>query len=389
MFIVQPFAKQTSIRSILGFMSLATRWGDHLFPGITVLTRDLHDVKAMHEVAASMQVIKSPVQRAQFQRPETDVKIARRLTKLLQGERISVPPGELIQRMSYWQRYGSLIEHFGLLDTVHPKSVQGYRNMIFGDGFGTGKDEPEIRKRRIRHFNWYRKNRPKVTAEATEVHSLFRGPQGAWRRWWLTGLNPPNEVPTCVGLVRGVEFFFIIWQTLFEAATLLLRQSGKVSLRAVHTSKPLEKFLELFLNLKVAFSTEVCSRLLSVGLRLHEHAIAPRLKRWEKEVYELMGVESNPERFTKLHNGESVVKFGALDSAALLEALAELHVRYCELQNKNHAICVHSFKDRSLGNTLPSLSAEFKPHHWGLFSYRFQASLTLWESRKYQDWHGT
>lgn len=118
MFIVQPFQRQASIRSILGFMSLATRWGDYLFPGITVLTRDLHDVKAIHETAIKMGVGDSPRKRYEFQRPATDHKIAYTLSKLLSRENMRFSPNQLTQRMTYWQRYGSLINHFGLLEFV-------------------------------------------------------------------------------------------------------------------------------------------------------------------------------------------------------------------------------------------------------------------------------
>lgn len=108
----------------------------------------------------------------------------------------------------------------------------------------------------------------------------------------------------------------------------------------------------------------------------------------EKKVYRLTGVENHAE-FVTLHNRESLAKFGERSSLEFLEALAELHVRYCELQNKNHAICVHSFKHRTLGLKFPLLSAEFTANRWGLFGYRFGASVTLWNSTKYVErWQG-
>jgi hypothetical protein len=67
LFIVQPFQKDSDIRSALGFMSLASRWGDHLFPGITVLTRDLYAVQAMHQIATEMRAWE-PDHRAAFRR---------------------------------------------------------------------------------------------------------------------------------------------------------------------------------------------------------------------------------------------------------------------------------------------------------------------------------
>jgi hypothetical protein len=71
-------------------MSLATRWGDHLFPGITVLMRDLHDVKAIHETAIRMGVANSPRKLFEFQRPASDPIVARELSKILARENIQL-----------------------------------------------------------------------------------------------------------------------------------------------------------------------------------------------------------------------------------------------------------------------------------------------------------
>jgi hypothetical protein len=159
---VRSFKSEGSIRSVLGFMSLATRWGDHLFPGITVLTRDLHDVKAIHATAIRMGVADSPRKRYDFQRPATDPQIASDLSKILSRENIRRSSKDLTQQMTYWQRYGSLVDHFGLLDQERPRSIEGYRKMIFRDRLGPAKDEPKVRKRRIRHFKWYRQNQKNI-----------------------------------------------------------------------------------------------------------------------------------------------------------------------------------------------------------------------------------
>jgi hypothetical protein len=89
--------------------------------------------------------------------------------------------------------------------------------------------------------------------------------------------------------------------------------------------------------------------------------------------------------FIKLHNNEDIKTFGARKPSELQEALAELHVAYCELQNKRHAVCALSFKHRRRGPSYPALSAVFNGSRWGLFGYRFQASQTLWASQKYLD----
>jgi hypothetical protein len=382
---VRSFKSEGSIRSVLGFMSLATRWGDHLFPGITVLTRDLHDVKAIHETAIRMGVADSPRKRHEFQRPVTDPKIARDLSKILSCENIRLSSKELTQQMTYWQRYGSLVDHFGLLDQKRTKSVEGYRGMIFRNRQGPAKDEPKVRKRRIRHFNWYRQNRKNVfSIQLPDIRKLFKGETGAWRRWWLTGLTPPAKAPDSICLVRELEFFFTVWQTLFEASAFLLHETGRADAPRSRSSRPLEDFLRLVLGPPISTQAN-WRKLVSVCLQLHEHFVSPRLPKWQKKAINLIGPDQNVDGFIKLHNNEDIKTFGARKSSELQEALADLHVVYCELQNKRHAVCAWSFKHRKRGPSYPALSAVFNGSRWGLFGYRFQASQTLWESQKYWD----
>lgn len=366
-------------------MSLATRWGDHLFPGITVLTRDLHDVKAIHETAVRMGVADSPRRRYAFQRPATDPKIARDLSKILSRESIRRSSKDLTQQMTYWQRYGSLVDHFGLLDQKRPKSVEGYRKMIFLDRLGGSKDEPQIRRRRIRHFNWYRQNRKNVSSiQPADIRKLFRGETGAWKRWWLTGLKPPAKVPDSICLVRELEFFFTVWQTLFEASAFLLHETGRADAPRGRSPRPLEDFLKLVLGPPISAQAD-WRKLVSVCLQLHEQFVSPRLSKWQKKAINLIGLDKNMNGFIKLHNNEDIKTFGTRKSSEMQEALAELHVVYCDLQNKRHAVCAWSFKHRKRGPSYPALSAVFNSSRWGLFGYRFQASQTLWESHKYWD----
>jgi hypothetical protein len=383
MFIVQPFQRQTSIRSILGFMSLATRWGDYLFPGITVLTRDLHDVKAIHETAIAMRVGESPRKRHEFQRPETDRKIAYTLSKLLSRENMRFSPNQLTQRMTYWQRYGSLISHFGLLDEKRTKSVDGYREMIFSDRCGPANEEPAIRRRRITHFKWYRHNRHNIpTVAGDDVHRLFVGQTGSWRHWWLTGLRPPADAPIGVRLVRELEFFFVVWQTLFEASALLLRETGRADVPKGRRSDPSELLVAELVDSRTNGPLK-WQKLMSLCLQIHDRVISPRVTTWQEKAIELIGIEKNADRFVKLHNGKDIESLGKTHSTELPEALAELHVTYCELQGKRHAVCAFSFKHRKRGPNYPMLSADFTSSRWGLFSYRFQSSQTLFESLRY------
>ncbi len=383
MFFIQPFQRQTSIRSILGFMSLATRWGDYLFPGITVLTRDLHDVKAIHETAIEMGVRESPRKRHEFQRPATDRRIACTLSKLLSRENMRFSPNQLTQRMTYWQRYGSLINHFNLLDEHRTKSVSGYRDLLFGGRLISANEEPATRRRRITHFNWYRRNRHNIhTVVVNDAHRSFAGKRGSWRRWWLTGLRPPPDTPIAVCLVRELEFFFVVWQTLFEASALLLRETGSADVPKRVKSAPFELLIAELIDSRTDGPAK-WRKLVSVCLQLHDRVISPRVTKWQRKAINLIGTEKNPDRFVKLHNGKDIDTFGKIHSSKLPEALAELHVAYCELQGKRHAVCAFSFRQRKRGPNYPTLSAAFNNSRWGLFSYRFQSSQTLYESLRY------
>src|SRR5205823_2451523 len=116
---VKPFRKDPDIRSVLGFMSLASRWGNYLLPGVTVLTRDLYAVQAMHQIAIQMKAW-DRARRPVFQRKSTDFRIARRLKHNLHG-RVDRDKS-FLQVMSYWQRYGSLFQHFDLIQQRRARS---------------------------------------------------------------------------------------------------------------------------------------------------------------------------------------------------------------------------------------------------------------------------
>lgn len=382
MFVVQPFRKEPTIRSVLGFMSIATRWGDYLFPGITVLTRNLYAVQAMHEIAIEMDAWK-PHRRHEFQRRKTDFKIAHRLARILAKKGIKKDPETLIQKMSYWQRYGSLFEYFDLLSQNHTWSAKTYQRLIFDPTHRLfGQDHSAFRNRRVRHFAWYDQHRDRAlsTIEHNKVSGVFRGKWGNWKRWWLTGANGPHGVPKAICLVRELEFFFTIWQTLFESAGLLAHERQTFRCRPAHTAHAIRDFLTLVLRLRqLGHRSNDCRQLIATCFSLHNQMIEPRLTRWEREVKDLMR-DQPVDGFIKLHNGESIAEFGQRDGMDLLEALACLHQTYCELQSKPYAVCISSFKNLSLGFKQPRLSAEFTPIRWGLFGYRLEAALTLYDS---------
>jgi hypothetical protein len=365
-------------------MSIATRWGEHLFPGITVLTRDLHIIQAMHQVAIEMSAWE-PARFAQFQSSATDVPISRRLSDILQPKRGYIHPHNLRQKMSYWQRYGSLFQHFALLSKRRALSTRGYRDLIFDPYYGpVGTDSLDLRRKRVRHFRWYDEHRDRFleNVDQQNVSAIFKGNGGAWRRWWLTGIDPPSDIPAPIRLVRELEFFFTVWQSLFEAAAALLHRRVRLPIRFSRNDSRIAGFVEAVLRVRAnAYAADDCSRLMRICLSMHSSYIKPRLIRWKREVNALIKGHSL-DRFVGLHNGQSIPEFGQQEGIELLEALAELHVTYCQLQNKSYAISVHSFKRGQRGSKIPKLSAEFTAGHWGLFAYRFEAACTLHHSEK-------
>jgi hypothetical protein len=95
-----------------------------------------------------------------------------------------------------------------------------------------------------------------------------------------------------------------------------------------------------------------------------------------------------PYRYTNLHKRDRAIaadipSVAALSSTRLLDALSDIHVDYCNIQRKPHAIYIQGFKKPELGSRIPTLSANYGQGRWGLFGYRFDASYILYRSRKY------
>src|SRR5262249_55148783 len=136
-------------------------------------------------------------------------------------------------------------------------------------------------------------------------------------------------------------------------------------------------------SLRCRYTTYDCQKLVRISLAIHKHFIKPKLRQWSNSVREEILSDAERIKLTTLHTGETIEELGQREGLELLEALAELHVKYCTLQNKTHAICVHSFKNRRPGHKRPQISVEYTQSRWGLFGYRFEAALTLKHSRKY------
>ena len=367
MFVVEPFERKSGIRSALGFMSIATKWGGYLFPGLTVLTRDLHDVHAMRLVALKNK--KRDPDLARFRTRRSDDQIARELDSLLRSEDLCVPADHLKQKTSYWIRYGSLLDHFGLLEETKPRSISYYKSLIFERrASDVGLDDLSTRERRLRHFRWYQKNRSRL------------GPGGPLQRWWLTGERPPRRAPPALLLVRELEFFFVVWQTLFETAARLLHANERLPHSGLSQGDALKCFWDCLRKLRNRFDVAVARRLVQASFDLHKTKVAPRLKRWTRTVDRLV---AEPTKFYTLHDGQPIETLRKLRGFRLLERLAHLHVAYCKQQGKRHAISIFDFSHGHLGPIDPPISLLRLGFEGGLFGYRLEAAFTLHESRKY------
>ena len=380
MFVVQPFRKDPDIRSVLGFMSIASRWGHYLFPGITVLTRDLYAVQAMHQVAIRMRAWE-PRGRVRFQKRSTDAAIARQLKRILPAGRRD-DDAKLLQVMTYWQRYGSLFQHFGLLTERRHRSIRGYRQMIFASRpEELGEDTKSVQRRRITHFEWYRRHRRRLVDAPTGDggRGLLHGPHGQWRRWWLTGLGAPPRIPKPILLVRQLEFFFTVWQTLFEAGARSAAMSGRLPKRAAPGRDLVAEFATLLLEARSADSEELNRRLVRVCLTLHERFVAPHVARWQRDVVQMLGPAVRGGPFFGLHDGSTIRDFADREGSSLLTSLADLHNEYCGVQGKPYAACVARFRPRPVVMRRPSISATLGGR-WGLFGYRFEAAVGLFNT---------
>lgn len=402
MFVVAPFGKDSSIRSALGFMSLTSRWGSLMFPGITVLTRDLQELRAIHSVILD-QKKKPNFDPKAIMHKSADESVEKKLIEILGPEKMK---GYKRQVMSYWQRYGSIVLYFDLFKSDAVPTVDRYRNIIFDKNIKFRSNEPNdnekspvSRRIRIENSTWYRdfvdNFFPKInladiesTLNTSEIH------------WWLTGMKKPRnlDVPEIIILSRKLEFALTVWQSTLEASTLLLKLRKKVP-----KAKKLEReeAVSLFLNSVIPNheldDEERLEKIVYSGLSLHDQCFNDgSFDKWKKDFSDWIGtnykgdLSVRPQRYINLHRLNrsrltDITSVASLRSSQLLGALTDLHVDYCHIQRKSHAIYIQDFDRGELGNRLPTLSANYGGGRWGLFGYRFGASISLYRSDKYKN----
>ena len=213
MFIVEPLAAESTIRSPLGFMSLSTKWGNILFPGVTVLTTNfvqlsllLHEYKKLKDEKKSNNSIKDILKSENTHR---------RLEK--EWRRIRKEDDLVKTRMTYWNRYGSMFNYFQL-DKNYKKLIRKtpiataarLYKVVFQKNDTYSEKRKDARNRRIQHARRYSKIENWIQKSIDEKN--YRALQ-----WWVVGANHVEfaDLPD-LQLVRQLEFALSIWQTYFE-----------------------------------------------------------------------------------------------------------------------------------------------------------------------------
>ncbi|MDK2744409.1 MAG: hypothetical protein NDI90_16025 [Nitrospira sp. BO4] len=371
-FIIEPYMKPNTIRSPLGFMSQATYWAQLLFPGVTVLTRHfLHVQLLLRELRRKSRTTESRQEIEKVLRSQT---VHRRLEREYKAA-VGIENDLVITKMTYWQRYASMFEYFGLWKaprTLRPRElwqIVFYSRVPRQFRKWVKPEAPEKRRRRIAHTLWYLRFKP-------DLEDAHGQPQRI--PWWVTGEGCPRDVSVEIRLSRRVSYAFLIWQTLFEVG-IKLRCRGtalpKASNRMFNAWETVE-LLELATQ-DPEPSTDTLKRVFSGLLSAHAHQLQPSMPTWQTVVERQPWHESS---LTRLYDGSSVRDLAAVQAASLFARLVHLHQYYCERQGKTDAEFIRANANGFTALKSPKISAQFQGTPWGLFGYRLDQAVALYRS---------
>jgi len=364
-----------------------------MFPGITVLTRDLNDIMAMYKLIQSKKS-KNLLDVGKFKSKDNDKDIVQVLKADLGKDK------KYDQVMSFWQRYGSLVSYFQFFNSTESLSYKRMKTIIFENvrvKAGEPNDLLDEKKKRVRpiridNANWYRSFRKKLQIEITSNHvpSILKSRS---LYWWITGmeLQKGDGVPDIIAYSRKLEFALTVWQTALESSAFLVKRNQPVPTKGTVRTDAVENFLvNILLWNSDQKSDDVLFKLAQASLDVHEtHFRDGSFQVWEENFKKWLDKYFPHEkigRFITFHDGrKTVTKLASEPSSGLLESLTQIHCIYCVRQKKENSIYIHSFKDRKLGKKFPEISAYYSPFRWGLFGYRLEASVSLYNSQKYVD----
>jgi hypothetical protein len=370
-FVVEPYLKASGIRSPLGFMSQATRWAQLLFPGITVLTRDFLHVELLHRELRSRK--KAGESRNKIEEVLRSPAVHRRLEREYKG-RVGDEDDATVTRMTYWQRYGSLFEYFGLWSAPRSLRRKELWSLVFSGripndcrAWWTHPEPLDNRQRRIRHTRWYLRFQDELVAAGQVPPRLL---------WWVTGDGGPGDVSEDIKLSRRLSYAFLIWQTLFEVG-IKLRFRGhalpKASSRPVNASEAVALLVQATDGEP---GSDVLKRVFSGLLSAHVHQLRRGMPSWQAKVER----KWHDGRLTTLYDGTPVKDLATLPASSLFYRLVELHQYYCRWQGKPDAEFIRPVRDTFRPLKFAAISASFRGTPWGLFGYRLDQAATLYRS---------
>jgi hypothetical protein len=371
-FIIEPYIKAATVRSPLGFMSQATYWAQLLFPGITVLTRHffhvellLRELRRRRRLGDVREKIEPALRSRSLHR-----RLEREYMRYLGEE-----PDAVVTKVTYWQRYGSMFDYFGLWRAPRGLDESELWQIVFASRMPeefrtwTRQESPVERRRRISDTRWYLRFQ-KELAEAGPDRIL----------WWITGDHAPSDVSAEIRLSRRLSYAFLVWQTLFEVGIRLTIQGirpPRMSARPLGARQ--------VVDLLVAASRgepgrdelkEIFAGLLSA----HSHQLAPVMATWQRKVE---GASWYKPALTRLYDGTEVRDLAKVSAPALFGRLVELHQYYCRAQGKTDAEFIRSSKGGFVAKQFGrGISASFASTPGGLFGYRLDQAVALYQSAR-------
>jgi hypothetical protein len=371
-FIIEPYVKPSTIRSPLGFMSQATYWAQLLFPGVTVLTRHfLHVELLLRELRRKRKAGESRYKIEQLLRSPT---VHRRLEQEYKRA-VGAENDQVITKMTYWQRYASMFEYFGLWSAPRNLQPRDLWQIVFSGRLPSQfrawvtPEVAEKRRRRIAHTRWYLRFQQELIAASGQPERLL---------WWVTGEGGPRDASVEIRLSRRLSYAFLLWQTLFEVGAKLRFRGAAFPNTTSRPLNPRETVELLVLAVEDAEpSTDTLRRVFSGLLSAHAHQLKPSMPNWQAAVERQPWHEST---LTRLYDGSAVRDLATTPAGSLFARLVNLHGYYCERQGKTDAEFIRANANGFTPLKFPRISAQFQGTPWGLFGYRLDQAVALYRS---------
>jgi hypothetical protein len=371
-FIIEPYLKATTVRSPLGFMSQATYWAQLLFPGITVLTRHffhvellLRELRRRRRLGDMREKIEPALRSRSLHR-----RLERQYMRYLGEE-----PDAVVTKVTYWQRYGSMFDYFGLWRAPRGLDQSELWQIVFAsrmpEEFRTWarQEAPVERRRRISDTRWYLRFQ-KELAEAGPDRIL----------WWITGDRAPSDVSDEIRLSRRLSYAFLVWQTLFEVGIRLSFQGirpPRMSARPLGARQVVDLLVAASLGEP---GRDELKEIFAGLLSAQAHQLAPVMATWQRQVERASWYRP---ALTRLYDGTEVGDLAKVPAAALFGRLVELHQYYCRAQGKTDAEFIRSSKGGFVAKQFGRrISASFGSTPGGLFGYRLDQAVALYQSAR-------